>query len=129
MLAHLQPEGDVLHHRHVRKQRVALEHHAGVAVPGRQKGHILAADARRAAARLDEAGDHAQGGGLAAAGRPEQHDELAVGDVERHPRDDGVIAVALGEIDQLEPRHQVSFRWRMILSDLPSPAEASIHTT
>ena len=41
-------------------------------------------------------GDHAQRRGLAAAGGPEQHEELAVRDVERHARDHGMIAVALG---------------------------------
>ena len=55
----------------------------------------------RAAARLDEARDHAQRRGLAAAGGPEQHQELAVGDVERHARDHGVLAVALGQVAEL----------------------------
>ena len=34
-LAHAQPEGDVLPGRHVGKERVRLEHHAGVAPAGR----------------------------------------------------------------------------------------------
>ena len=43
-LAHLEAEGDVLGHRHVRKQRVALEHEAGVALPGRQAGDVAFAE-------------------------------------------------------------------------------------
>ena len=44
-LAHLEAEGDVLRHRHVRKQRIALEHHAGVALPRRQRGDVAFAQA------------------------------------------------------------------------------------
>ena len=42
----------------------------------------LSADADVAGARLVEPGDQAQERGLAAARRAEQHEELAVGDVE-----------------------------------------------
>ena len=44
----------------------------------RRLRHIAPAEHDVAAADRFQARDHAQGGGFAAAGRPEQHDELAV---------------------------------------------------
>jgi hypothetical protein len=66
-LAHLQPEGEVLVHRHVRKQRIVLEHHANVALFRRHVDDVLAVEADGAFARLLEAGDHLQRRRLAAA--------------------------------------------------------------
>ena len=43
-LAHLQPEGDVLRHRQMREQRVALEHQAGIALPRRQSRDVAPAE-------------------------------------------------------------------------------------
>src|SRR3546814_13835662 len=81
-LAQLQAEGDVLEHRHVRPDRVALEDHRHAAALGRQdarrRGQDLPVDLDRAFGRRHEAGDHAQRGGLAAAGRAEERDELLV---------------------------------------------------
>ena len=94
--------GDVLEHRHVREQRIGLEHHAHVAVGGRELRHVAAADQDLALARHLEAGDHAQGRGLAAAGGAEQGHELArldgEGDVV-HGRDG---AVALGHVAEFD---------------------------
>ncbi len=64
--AALEPEGDVLGDRHVRPQRVALEHHADVAAPRRQRRHVAVADQDAARARRAEAGDQPQQRGLAA---------------------------------------------------------------
>ena len=50
-LAHLQRKRDVLLHRHVREQRVALEHRVDVAVLRRHAGHVLAVDDDVAASR------------------------------------------------------------------------------
>jgi hypothetical protein len=72
-----QPEGDVLPRRHVREQRVGLEHHAHAALVRGQRRDVLAPDHDAPAVRLLEAGDQAQGGGLAAAGRAEQRHQLA----------------------------------------------------
>jgi hypothetical protein len=43
-LSHLEPEGHVLGHRHVREERVTLEHHAGVAPVRRHMGDVLGPD-------------------------------------------------------------------------------------
>ena len=64
----------------VRIQRVALEHHRDVAVPGRDAVHDLSADGDRSRGRLLQPRDHPEGGRLPAAGRPDQDHELAVGD-------------------------------------------------
>ena len=50
--AHLQREGDVLEHVHVRPDRVGLEHHAEVALVGRHE-HALARTNRRRGRRPD----------------------------------------------------------------------------
>jgi hypothetical protein len=76
-LAHPEPEGHVVQRGHVREQAVALEHHAHVPLGGRHRGDVLAVDQDRPGIGGLEAGHDAQGGGLAAAGRSEQRDELA----------------------------------------------------
>ena len=43
-LAHAQPEGDVLAHRHVLEQRVALEHEPQPALLRRQVGDVVGAE-------------------------------------------------------------------------------------
>jgi hypothetical protein len=73
-------EGQVLQDGLVRVQRIALEHHRDVAVPGGDAVHDLPADGDRSRGRLLQPGDHPEGGRLPAAGRPDQHHELAVGD-------------------------------------------------
>src|SRR5450830_341083 len=74
-----QTEGDVLLHRHPGKQRVFLKHHAAIRAGF---GHDLAVGDDAAAAGQGEAGDGIEQGRLAAAGWPQQADELAVRDVE-----------------------------------------------
>jgi hypothetical protein len=81
-LLELEPERHVLVHVHVRVERVVLEHHGDVAVLRRDVVHDVATDRDVAAGDLLEAGDHAKRRALAAARRPDQHDELLVRDVE-----------------------------------------------
>ena len=78
-------------HRLVREQRMALEHHAEAAVARLEIVDHAPIDADFARARILEAGDHAQRGGLAAAGRADEHDEFAVldGEADVAHRDDG----------------------------------------
>src|SRR6201999_4198041 len=85
----LQPEGDVLGDREVWKQGVVLEHHADIALVRRQARDVLAVELDRAAIDAEQAGDDAQQGGLAAARRAEQRDELALGDGEIDATQDG----------------------------------------
>jgi len=95
--AHLQSEGHVLRHGQMREQRVALEHQAGVAPPGRHARYVALAEPDAAGGRLGETGDHAQGRRLAATGRSEQDDELAVGNLERDVAHGVDLAVALAD--------------------------------
>ncbi len=74
--AHPQTEGDVVGGGQVREQAVGLEHHAGVALVRGDRGDVLAVDQDLARVVLLEAGQDAQRGGLAAAGRAEQGEQL-----------------------------------------------------
>jgi hypothetical protein len=67
----------------VRVEGVGLEDHGDVALAWREVGDLAAADLDAAVRRLLEAGDDAQERRLAAAGRADEHHELAVGDPER----------------------------------------------
>ena len=99
----LQRVGDVVEDAHVRPDRVVLEHDAeprsfgGTTLPGRGVGDALVADANRAGIGRLEAGDQPQQHGLAAAGRAEQREALAVDQLEVEPRQHGLRAVALLE--------------------------------
>ena len=73
----LQPEGQVVRHRHVRVQRVVLEHHRDVAVLRRQVVDHPLADRDGPAGDLLQPGDGPQRGRLPAPGRPDEHHELA----------------------------------------------------
>ena len=80
-LADIEPKRDVVGDGHVRPQRVALEHHAGVALVGGEEGDVAGLapfDEEQPTGRgLDEPSDHAEKGGLAAAGGPQEEEELA----------------------------------------------------
>ncbi len=123
-LADLQPEGHVLVHGHVRVQGVVLEHHGDVPVLGRHVVHQLAVDVELPGGDLLQAGDHAQGGGLAAARRADQHHELLVVD-----RDAAIIhrqyaaLVHFLDVLQLNRSHALPpLKMRIILSKDILPA-------
>ena len=63
------------------EQRVALEHHAGVPLVRGQLVDAHAVQEDLPVADAFKARDHAQGRGLAAAGRSQQGHELAAGDI------------------------------------------------
>ena len=112
--AHLEAEADVVGHRHVGEQGVALEHGVDGPLVGRAEAHLLAVDADGPRRREFQAGHHAQGGGLAAARRAEQGEELAVGDGEVdvvHRGDLGArtVAEALDHPGQLDGRTRRSW--------------------
>ena len=84
---------------------MALEHHAEAAVARLEVVDHLAVDADFAGGRVLEAGDHAQRRGLAAAGRADKDDELAVLDGEGEVLHRLHRAEGLVQIDQLDTRH------------------------
>jgi hypothetical protein len=107
-LGEVQREGHVVAHRHVRVQRVVLEDHRDVACLGRHVVDHLACDADLAASDLLEAGDHAQQGGLAAAGWAHQYRERAVGNFDVHAVQDRYLAEALPYRVDRHARHGVA---------------------
>jgi hypothetical protein len=81
----LQAIGHVLLHRHVREQRIGLEHHVHRPLVGRHRGHVHAVDYDRARAGGFETGQQAQQSGLARARAAEDREQLAPVDVEIDP--------------------------------------------
>ena len=102
---HAQPELDVLPHRLVREQGMGLEHHAEPAVARLEVVDHAPVDADLARARVLEAGDHAQGRGLAAARRTHQHDELAILDGQADVAHRDHAAERLAQADELDAGH------------------------
>ncbi len=80
--AQLEAKGHVVIDTHMGIQRIALEHHGDVAIFGRHVVHNAVADLDRPGSDLFQAGQQAQGGGLAAAGGSNQYEEFLVGDVQ-----------------------------------------------
>ena len=81
-------------------RRVVLEHRVHVPLVGRQPGDVLALQLDAPGGRLLEAADHPQRGRLAAAGRAEQAEELAVHDLEVDVVDREDVAEGLRDLDQ-----------------------------
>ena len=100
----------------MRVERVALEHHRDVAIFGRHVVHHAVANRNRTGTDLFQAGDHAQGGGLTAARRADQHHELFVGDVQVEAVDD-LEAVFVHFYYVLEDHtcHELAFLPRSVL--------------
>src|SRR5262249_37237230 len=98
-------KGDVALDRHVRKQRIALKHHAHRPAFGRTLREVLPVEQDTTAVRKIEAGDHPQQRGLPATGRPEKGEELCSIDVDADVVDCGEIAEAAGDVLYLEQRH------------------------
>ena len=105
----LHAERHVLGHGHGRVKRVGLEHHGDVAVLGMGVVDDPIADPDVATARLLKAGDDGEQRGLAAAGRAEEDDELAILrhkiDALEHPdRAEGFV-----QVDDIKTRHRGPF--------------------
>ena len=66
----------------MRIERVGLEHHRQAALGRRHVDHVLAVDQDLPAGDVLKSGDQAQQRGLAAAGRPDEHHEGAVLDIQ-----------------------------------------------
>ena len=97
----LQPERHVVGHRHVREQRVGLQHHADAAPAGGRS--VTSRPARRTAARRGphEPRERVQRGRLARPAWPEQRHRLACGDpqVEVDQRVGRLLAAPVGHSD------------------------------
>ncbi len=100
MPADLQRIGDVAGNRHVGKKRVALEHHAEVALLREQRRNGCTIEHDVAARWRFEPGNHHQKRRLAGAGRSKQGDELPRLDDEIHAVDSFEGAEALDHAGQ-----------------------------
>jgi len=69
-------------------------------------GRRLAVDGHHPGGRGLEPGEHTDECRLAAAGRPDDADELAIVDVELQGFDDRQVAVGLGEVAHDDPAHR-----------------------
>ena len=94
-LTDLQPERDVLLHRHVLERRVVLEDEADAAVLRPPSRHLLARDRDRPGVRLLKACDDPEERRLPRPGRAEERDERACRDVERDVVEGLEVAEAL----------------------------------
>ena len=77
---HPQAKGHVLVDGHMRVERVVLEHHRDIAIPREDIVQEAAIEIDLPPRDFFQAGDHPERGGLAASGRAQEHDELAVVD-------------------------------------------------
>ena len=88
----LQREAHVVGDGHVRVERVVLEHHGDVPVLRRQVRDVAVTDADGAGVDVLEPREHAERGGLAAAGGADEDEELAVLDLDVELVDGGLVA-------------------------------------
>ena len=95
---HPEAEADVVLDVHVGEKRIGLEHHADLALIGRQRRNVLVLDHDVPGGRSLEAGDHPEDRRLAAPGRTEQRDELASAEAEVRPFHDGVAAERFDQV-------------------------------
>ena len=118
--AQLQAEGHVVVNRHMRIQGVALEHHRDIAILRGNMVDQLVVDVQFTLGDILQTGDHAQGGGLAAAGRPDQDDKLFILDlqVEIAHGDDitgiNLVYTAKGQTCHVKLPPQILFRIAII---------------
>ena len=105
LAGHLEGEGDVAAHAHVRIERVGLEHHGEPALRRADLGDVLAVDQDLAGGHVLEAGDQPQERRLAAARGADEDGELAVLDVEIDAVDDVDGAERLADRLQLDAAH------------------------
>jgi hypothetical protein len=94
-LAQLQRERHVVVDRHVRVERVVLEHHRDVARLGLKVRDVPVSDEDRAGVDRLETGQHPKAGRLAAARRADENEEFAVVDFEIELVDGGRRAAGI----------------------------------
>ena len=87
-----------------------MEDEADTALARAQEGDIPAVQCDAPVVDAGEAGHAAQQGALAAAARSEQHEELALADLQRDAVDDGHATVALGDLFELDGHRRLVLR-------------------
>ena len=92
-----QRKADVLRDIHVRIEGEELEDEGDVALRGAAEGHVLAVEQDAPLGRQLEAGDHPERRRLAAARRPQHHEESAVIDGEGRGLDGDEILKGLAQ--------------------------------
>ena len=105
---HAQPEGDVVGHGQVAEQRVLLEYEAHFAAAHVQGGDVALVEQHPAPVRFFQAGDDAQQGGLAGAGRAQQTHQLALGHVQGNVIQCGEAAERLADAVNADAHVRVS---------------------
>ena len=117
----LEREADVRAHRHMRVERVVLEHHCDVTVDRVEVVDDHVADEDLAGGGTFEAGQHAQCRRLAAARRPHEDHELAVRDLEVEvvdgDRSVGKLLRHTAELDRGHLLHPVQAHRRVVQLD------------
>jgi hypothetical protein len=91
-------EFDVVRDAHVPEQGVVLEHEADAAIARRDAGDVAPVQGHPPVVDLDQARDRAQQRALAAARGTEQHEELALLDLDRDVVDDRQRLIPLGHL-------------------------------
>ena len=115
---HAEAEGDVVAAVEVGEEGVALEHHGGGALDGREIGDVAALDEDVAGGDCFVAGDHAQRAGLAAAAGAEEAAVAGFRDAEGDGVDRRGGAEAFGNVDELDVVvgvHQAALCWRRVV--------------
>ena len=107
-----QAERDVALDGQVGEQRIALEHRVDRSALGWHAGDVLAVEQHPAGIGVLEAPDHAQRGGLAAAARAEQREELAGADRDVDVLQHGVLAVGLRELYEVDRAAHCGSVWQ-----------------
>ena len=125
-LAQLQAERHVVVHRHVRIQRVVLEHHRDVPILRRNVVHDLVTDRHLPLRDVLETRDHPQHRRLATAGWPDQHQELAVLDDQIDTADcAGPIRIDLADVFEGDGCHGRSSKCRALRPAYHAPSAMS----
>ena len=101
-------EGEVVEYGHVRVERVRLEDHRDVAGGRREVVHDVVADQDASLGDALEPREHAQDGALPAAGRADEHHELAVLDVERELANGQRVVVPLPDVLERDSGHRLT---------------------
>ena len=98
----LEGEAHVVVHGHVRVERVVLEDHGDVTVLGLNVGDVAVTDEDATGVDVLQAREHAQGGGLTAAGGANEYEELAIGDLEVESVNAGAVIARVDTCGVLE---------------------------